>query len=220
MATTAAVRALLGATSLPEPLVDEMLAGVSAVWMIGEPAEALAGDLVLCHPPLGEDEVRAVVRPTANPRAWRLTVVAPDRPGLLAGLAGALADRHLSITEASATVLAGPGVALQRVTAVGPGGLLMGQDDWDALGRRLQAVLGRREAVRPAFRPAPPVRRPADAAAPPAPGPAARQAASLSAGGRPGSGAPVRRRSISRPAPCAKLTRRDRRGAERVVPFA
>ena len=118
MATTTAVRALLAATSLPEPLVDEMLAGVSAVWMIGEPAETLAGDLVLCHPPLGADEVRAVVRPTANPRAWRLTVVAHDRPGLLAGLAGALADRQLSITEAWATVLPGPGIALQRVTAV------------------------------------------------------------------------------------------------------
>ena len=33
----------------------------------------------------------------------------------------------------------------------------MGHEDWDAVGRRLQAVLGRREAVRPRFRPTPPV---------------------------------------------------------------
>jgi predicted amino acid-binding ACT domain protein len=157
MATTGAVRTLLAPTSLPSDLVDELLAEASTVWLMGEPAEVLAGDLVLCHPPLAPEEVRAVAKPTANPSAWRLTVAAHDRPGLLAGLGGALADQHLSITDASATVLPGPGIALQRVTAVQAGGRRMEQDDWDAVGRRLQAVLGRKEPVSATFTPLPPV---------------------------------------------------------------
>jgi predicted amino acid-binding ACT domain protein len=157
MATTAAVRALLAPTSLPDQLVVDLLAEVSAIWLMGEPAEVLAGDLVLCHPPLGPEEVRAVAKPTASPSVWRMTVAAHDRPGLLAGLAGALADQQLSIVDAAATVLPGPGIALQRVTAVHAEGRLMEQADWDAVGLRLQAVLGRREAVRATFVPAPPV---------------------------------------------------------------
>jgi predicted amino acid-binding ACT domain protein len=157
MATTAAVRALLAPTSLPDQLVDDLLAEASAVWLMGEPAEVLAGDLVLCHPPLGPEEVRAVAKPTANPSVWRLTVAGHDRPGLLAGLAGALADQQLSIVDAAATVLPGAGIALQRVTAVHAEGRLMEQADWDAVGARLQAVLGRREPVWPTFVPAPPV---------------------------------------------------------------
>jgi predicted amino acid-binding ACT domain protein len=157
MATTGAVRTLLAPTSLPSDLVDELLAEASTVWLMGEPAEVLAGDLVLCHPPLAPEEVRAVASSTANPNAWRLTVAAHDRPGLLAGVGGALADQDLSITGASATVLPGPGIALQRVTAVHAGGRRMAQEDWDAVGRRLQAVLGRKEPVMATFTPIPPV---------------------------------------------------------------
>lgn len=157
MATTGAVRTLLAPTSLPSDLVDELLAEASTVWLMGEPAEVLASDLVLCHPPLAPEEVRAVATSTANPNAWRLTVAAHDRPGLLAGVGGALADQDLSITDASATVLPGPGIALQRVTAVQASGRRMTQDDWDAVGRRLQAVLGRKEPVSATFTPIPPV---------------------------------------------------------------
>jgi glycine cleavage system regulatory protein len=157
IATTAAVRALLAPTSLPVELVDDLLAEASAIWLMGESAEVLAGDLILCHPPLAPEEVRATAKPTANPSVWRLTVAAHDRPGLLAGLAGALADQELSIVDAAATVLPGPGIALQRVTAVHAGGPPMEQADWDAVGLRLQAVLGRREPVRASFVPAAPV---------------------------------------------------------------
>jgi len=157
MATTAAVRALLVPTSLPDQLVDDLLAEASAIWLMGESAEVLASDLVLCHPPLAPEEVRAVAMPTDNPSTWRLTVAGHDRPGLLAGLAGALADSQLSIVDATATVLPGAGVALQRVTAVHSRGRLMERADWDAVGIRLQAVLGRREPVRASFVPTPPV---------------------------------------------------------------
>src|ERR1700730_15063922 len=91
IATTAAVRALLAPTSLPDQLVDDLLAEASAIWLMGETAEVLAGDLVLCYPALAPEEVRATALPTGSPNAWRLTVAAHDRPGLLAGLAGALA---------------------------------------------------------------------------------------------------------------------------------
>jgi predicted amino acid-binding ACT domain protein len=157
MATTAAVRRLLTPTSLPSDLVDELLAEVSAVWLMGEPAEVLASDLVLCHPPLGPAEVRAVAKPTADASAWRITVAAHDRVGLLAALAGALADQGLSITHVSATVLPGPGLSLQRVTAKHAGGQPMEQSDWDEVGARLQAVLGRDEPVLTSFSPTPPV---------------------------------------------------------------
>ncbi len=157
MATTSAVRTLLAPTTLPAELVDELLAEASSVWLMGEPAEMLACDLVLCHPPLAPQEVRAVANPTGDPSVWRLTVAAHDRPGLLAALGSALADEQLSIADASATVLPGPGIALQRVTAVHARGRVMDQAGWDAVGRRLQAVLGRREPVSFSFTPMAPV---------------------------------------------------------------
>jgi glycine cleavage system regulatory protein len=157
MATTAQVRQLLGPTTLPPALVDELLAQVSAIWMMGESAHVLAGDLVLCHPLMAPGEVRAVARPTGQPSAWRLTVVAHDRSGLLADLAGALAEQRLSITDATATVLPAQGVALQRVTATHADGKILQKADWDVVGSGLQAVLGRHEPVRPVFVPTPPV---------------------------------------------------------------
>lgn len=157
MATTSQVRQLLAPTSLPATLVDELLAQASAIWMMGEPAEVLAGDLVLCHPALAPFEVRAVAKATGRPSAWRLTVASHDRPGLLAELAGALAEQRLSITDASATVLPAQGVALQRVTAIHADGKALQRADWDRVGARLQAVLGRQERVKPEFKPTPPV---------------------------------------------------------------
>jgi predicted amino acid-binding ACT domain protein len=157
MATTSQVRQLLAPTSLPAGLIDELLAQASAVWMMGEPAEVLAGDLVLCHPALALCEVRAVAKPTGRPSAWRLTVATQDRPGLLAELAGALAEQRLSITDASATVLPARGIALQRVTATHADGKVLRQADWDRVGVGLQAVLGHQEPVKPEFTPTPPV---------------------------------------------------------------
>jgi predicted amino acid-binding ACT domain protein len=141
MATTAAVRRLLAPTSLPDDLVDKLLAGASAVWLMGQPAELLAGDLVLCHPPLAPGEVRAVARATNDPGASLLSVVTEDRPGLLADLAAVLANQGVSITDAVATVLPGLGLALQRVTAIHADGRAMTPDDWEPIGRTLRAVL-------------------------------------------------------------------------------
>jgi predicted amino acid-binding ACT domain protein len=155
--TTGEVRELLAATSLPQALVDDLLAQASPVWLMGEPAEVLAGDLVLCHPPLAPDEVRAAVKPTDSAGAWRLSVVAHDRPGLLAAVAGALAGAGLSITGASASVWPERGLALQRVTAVRPAREAQVDEDWDLIGEQLRAAVGRHERLAPAFSPASPV---------------------------------------------------------------
>ncbi|MDQ1396994.1 MAG: hypothetical protein QOG64_2253 [Acidimicrobiaceae bacterium] len=158
MATAAQVRDLLGATSLPDALVDDLLGEASAAWLMGEPAEVLAGDLALCHPPLAPEEVRAVVKPTSAEAGWRVCVVAHDRPGLLAGTAGALATSGLTITGASATLWPDLGLALLSVTTVHPDGVEVASSDWDVVGERLQAVLGRRQRADPEFVPIPPVR--------------------------------------------------------------
>src|SRR4051794_10481868 len=161
MATTAEVRDLLATTSLPPDLVDELLEQASAAWLVGEPATALAADLALCHPPLAGEEVRAVVHPTAAPATWRVCVVAHDRPGLLAGAAGALATRGLSIISASGSLWPGRGLALVSLTARVADGSDVATADWDEIGERLRAVIGRRERIEPdevGFRPMPPVK--------------------------------------------------------------
>lgn len=154
---TSRVKELLSATTLPPSLVDELLEQASPVWLMGEPAEVLAADLVLCHPPLGPEEVRAAVKPTDVPGTWRLSVVAHDRPGLLAAVAGALTSAGLSIAGASASVWPEMGLALQRVTAVHPGPDPLTEREWEAIGGHLRAAVGRREQLAPEFVPAAPV---------------------------------------------------------------
>ena len=139
MATAAELKGLLEGTSLPGPLVDELVGGASTLWLMGEPADVLAGDLVLCHPALGPGEVRARVLPTAEPATWRVGVVTRDRPGLLAATAAALAAEGLSIVSASATTWPGPALALQRVAAARPDG--RAEPNWDAVGARLRRGL-------------------------------------------------------------------------------
>lgn len=155
--TTNDVRELLAATTLPAALVDDLLEQASAVWLMGEPAEVLAGDLVLCHPPLAPEEVRAAVKPTDAPGTWRLSVVAQDRPGLLAAVAGALASSGLSIVDAAASVWPERELALQRVTVVHPSGQPLTHEEWEGVGTHLRAVVGRREGVAPRFVPSAPV---------------------------------------------------------------
>jgi len=157
MATRADIQDLLVGTTLPAPLIEELLRGASNVWLLGEPAEVIAGDLALCHPPLGPAEVRATVLPTWDPGIWRLGVVAHDRSGLLAGTAGALAGHGLSILSASVNTWPSPGLALQRVVATRPEGTPPEPPDWDAVGSDLRAALGRSVRLAPRFVPRPPV---------------------------------------------------------------
>lgn len=151
MATAAEVKALLGSTSMPSALVDELLDGASASWLMGDPATALATDLALCHPPLRPNEVRAQVMPTEAPDVWRLGLVTHDRPGLLAAVAGALALEDVSILSVACNTWPERGLALERLFVTNPGAL-----DWDSLGERLRSAVGRREHAVPPFVAIPP----------------------------------------------------------------
>jgi len=64
VASVATLRELLEPTTLPADLVGEMLSDTNTLWLLGAPDELVAGELVLCHPPLGAGEVRAVVNQT------------------------------------------------------------------------------------------------------------------------------------------------------------
>ena len=155
VATAEEVRGLLAGTSLPGDLVEALLEGASPLWLLGQAPDQVAGDLALCHPPLRPGEVRAIAHPLEGGASHKVSVVAPDRPGLMAGTAGALAAHGLTITAAAASAWPQVGVAVQRVV-VEPAvaGLPVG---WEPVGADLTAVLAgtTRPAVR--FTPCPPV---------------------------------------------------------------
>jgi glycine cleavage system regulatory protein len=153
MATGAEVRTLLAGTTLPSPLVDDLIGGASPIWLMGESAEVIAGDLALCHPALAPEEVRATVHPTAG-GVWRLSVVAADRSGLLARTASALTTHGLSVLRASVSTWPEHGLAVERLSVVGPGG----DDEWDSVSADLRTVMAEPEVRAPMLAPLPPVK--------------------------------------------------------------
>jgi pimeloyl-ACP methyl ester carboxylesterase/predicted amino acid-binding ACT domain protein len=151
-ATTAdELRALLASTSLPPRVVRQLLADVSPLWALSAPPAVLAGDLALCHPRLRSGEVRAVARRISGTDDSRLTVVAGDRPGLLADTASVLARAGLSVIAASATTWPDRKQALHSMTVRGDGRIDRAR--WAAIGEDLRAVT-RGPASAPPFTPA------------------------------------------------------------------
>jgi predicted amino acid-binding ACT domain protein len=130
------IKRLLVDTTMPGPVVDELVAAASALWFMSAPAPLLARDLVLCHPPLREGEIRAVAQPL-DEKSLRLTVVAQDRKGLLADTAAVLAAEKLSIAAASAVTWTELGLALHALTITSSA---LSPDRWDDLGVRLRAL--------------------------------------------------------------------------------
>jgi glycine cleavage system regulatory protein len=130
--------ALLAATSVPSDVVAALLDHAAPLWLMSEPPQTLAGDLALCHPPLGPDEVRAVAQDSHSDSIFRLTVVAHDRPGLLADTTALLAAEGLSVSRASATTWVEEGIALHSLTVDAPKDFL--PDSWDLLAKRLRSV--------------------------------------------------------------------------------
>ncbi|MCU1460226.1 MAG: Alpha/beta hydrolase fold [Acidimicrobiales bacterium] len=157
MATAAEIRQLLSATSLPTDLVDKLVADAPTVWLVGEQSAVLAGDLALCHPELGDGEVRAVLRSTDRSSRWRLTVLAHDRPRLMADTAGTLASEGLSVQSVSATGWPAFGTAMHSMVVAVPRRRRWQREDWDTLGRRLKEVLTGDQPATVAFTPRPPV---------------------------------------------------------------
>lgn len=150
VATVAELRELLATTTVPGPVVDELLEGVAPLWAMSAPPSALAADLALCHPELRDDEVRAVARRVRGTDTYRLTVVARDRPGLLADSAAVLSDEGVSVVAASATTWPERRQALHSITVRGDGAF--DATRWESIGERLRDVGRGGSLVRP-FRP-------------------------------------------------------------------
>ena len=137
-ATTRAeeIAELLRDTSLPRRRATALVRAASPLWLMSEPAIVLAGDLALCHPRLKRREVRAVARPVEGSRDVRLTVIAHDRPGLLADSAAVLAGHGLSISQASAGTWGGLALHAFTLQTSGP----IGDEAWSRLGDALQSM--------------------------------------------------------------------------------
>jgi glycine cleavage system regulatory protein len=132
------LRPLLRRTALPGPLVDELLAGASPIWLMSGPAALLATDIALVHPPLVTGEVRAIAHPLRAPaQSVRVTVVAEDRWGLLADTAAAFTSEGSSVTDASAMTWTDRKLALHAVTVPAVG---WDEERWDRFGRRLRGL--------------------------------------------------------------------------------
>jgi pimeloyl-ACP methyl ester carboxylesterase/predicted amino acid-binding ACT domain protein len=135
--TRAELRSLLRRTKISKPVASRLLAVASPLWLMSERPAVLAADLALCHPPLAEAEVRAVARPMDTPSTFRVTVIAADRPGLLADTAAALAAEDLTVVSASVATWTDPDIALHSLTVLSTSA---GDPRWDAVGERLRRL--------------------------------------------------------------------------------
>jgi UTP:GlnB (protein PII) uridylyltransferase len=148
MTSVSELKVLLAGTTMEEDDVDELLQEASALWLLSAPPAVLAGDLALCNTPLGAEEVRASAQPLTD-GSFRITVVAHDRPGLLADAAGALTAERLSIVAASVMTWKGRALAIQSLTVTGRD---LEEELWERLCVRLRG-LGTREHPVVHFRP-------------------------------------------------------------------
>ena len=137
--TAAELRDLLSVTNIPARTVTRLLTAASPLWMMSERPSVLAADLALCHPRLAPGEVRAVARPMEDLASYRVTVVAADRPGLLADTAAALAEARLTVLSASVATWTDSDIALHALTCRSMSTL---DPDWDDLGTRLRSMAG------------------------------------------------------------------------------
>ncbi|HXJ66059.1 MAG TPA: ACT domain-containing protein, partial [Actinomycetota bacterium] len=93
-----AIRGLLRGQSLGE--IERFLVRMPRNYLLAVAPERAARHFPMVNAPLGAVEVRALHEPGARPGTYALAVVARDRPGLLARIAGALALSGLSILSA------------------------------------------------------------------------------------------------------------------------
>jgi [protein-PII] uridylyltransferase len=85
-----------------EPDVDAYLRRIPRLYLLAVPPEEVAAHFSLLSPALGSRDVRTAARAGERAGTWEVTVVAADRPGLLARMAGSLALSGLSILSAQA----------------------------------------------------------------------------------------------------------------------
>ena len=135
--TASELRSLLSVTNIPDRTVTRLLTAASPLWLMSERPSVLAADLAMCHPRLAGAEVRAVARPLEDLASYRVTVVAADRPGLLADTAAALAEAGLTVLSASVATWTDSDLALHTLTCRSRSTL---DPDWDDLGSRLRSM--------------------------------------------------------------------------------
>lgn len=133
------VRRRLIDAGVQEARADEVVAGAPTGWWAAG-VDDLASDALLIAPGLRPGQVRVRIgSPPPGDDVWELSVVAPDRRGLLARTAAVCAARGMSIR--TARVASWPGLALQRMQlrpdVVPPSG----EPDWTALGQDLRDAL-------------------------------------------------------------------------------
>lgn len=149
LGVAAEVAELLSGSGVPRRTASKLLASAPPLWLLSDVPGALAGDLALCHPKLRRDEVRAVARPIEG-GGVRLTVVAPDRSGLLADSAAVMAWHRLAITSASASRW-NEALTVHALTISPPS--VFDDDAWTALGEDLRAMVAAGATTTPPFRP-------------------------------------------------------------------
>ena len=147
MTTSAEIRSVLAQTTIPPEVADALVAQAPDLWLMSETSvELLASDLALCHPSLGPREVRASAVPIDRLGTWRLSIVARDRPGLLADTTGVLAAAGVPVLGASALTLTARRLALHSLVVSAP---RLTETGWRQLGGRVQAAAnGRAPRVR------------------------------------------------------------------------
>ncbi|MBV8161348.1 MAG: ACT domain-containing protein [Acidimicrobiia bacterium] len=141
MASVEEVRGVLAFSRVPRELSDELLDDAPDLWLRGESPDVIAGDVALCHPPLSTKEVRVWCAPALIAGALRVSVLAHDRPGLLAATTGALAQAGLSVIQAAAMTWPTRGWALQRALVADPRCRSTRPAERDLLCARLRAAV-------------------------------------------------------------------------------
>ena len=127
------------AKGVAKATAEELLDDAPEPWWESTSVAGLATDLVLLAPRLGPDEVRIRILPGAS--NWELSVVASDRPGLLATTAGVLAYNDLSIDDARIATWENHGLALQRLRVSSRGLTSSSEPDFPFIGQDLRSAL-------------------------------------------------------------------------------
>ncbi len=141
---------LAAVSDLPLERATELAATASARWLLSDSVDALAADIALCHPPPAGGEVRASVQLLADSCRVRLTVVAEDRPGLLADSAAVVTAAGCSVVSASACTWVSHNLALHTLIIDPQTELTPAR--WDDLSQNLRD-LNHRQPIEPSFRP-------------------------------------------------------------------
>jgi [protein-PII] uridylyltransferase len=140
----AEVRELLAGE--PTEAVDRYLARLPRAFLTSIPPGTAAAHYRLVAPPLAAAEVRSIAIPGDRPGTHQVTVVAGDRPGLLAKIAGSLSLEGLSILSSRAfTTEDGTAIDLFDVTPAFHGEV--DEERWRRFRRTLRRALEGRIAL-------------------------------------------------------------------------